>query len=119
MRRVRARTVARHPRAANSAFACSRFAGFLFPAAPTTSTPSSPHPRAPPPEPDGKIIYAMGATRGGSKPKKAKTAPTVNDKDASYFISTRAPATPRCAPPPDPHDVCFVAMMATGDTAGW
>jgi len=106
MRRVRARTVTAHPRAD---FACSRFARFLFPAAPTVPTP---HPSL---APDDEIVYAMGAMGGGSQLKKAKTWPTVNDKNASYFISTCAPATPRRAPAPDPHDKCFIAMMATGD----
>jgi len=105
-RRVRARTVLPHPRAD---FVCSRFARFLFPSAPTKPTPHQSL------APEDEIVYAMGVTDGGSGLKKAKAWPPVNDKNASYFISTRAPAAPRRALAPDDHDECFVAMMATGD----
>jgi len=105
-RRVRARTVLPHPRAD---FVCSRFARFLFPSAPTKLTPHQSL------APDDEIVYAMGVTDGGSGLKKAKAWPPVNDKNASYFISMRAPAAPRRAPAPDDHNECFVEMMATGD----
>jgi len=105
-RRVRARTVLAHPRAD---FVCSRFARFLFPSAPTKPTPHQSL------APDDEIVYAMRVMDGGSGLKKAKAWPPVNAMNASYFISTRAPAAPRRAPAPDDHDECFVAMMSTGD----
>jgi len=106
VRRVRARTVLRHPRAD---FVCSHFARLLFPSAPMKPTPHQSLAT------DDEIVYAMRVMDGGSGLKKAKTWPPVNDKNASYFISTRAPAAPRRAPAPDDHDECFDAMMTTGD----